>query len=217
MAAVHRESPASAPPLQPYIEPAAGMTFARNLFAFLSTDDSAGMDISINGYTAATLAGSSSLMTNTATAAPYNFTNASAPALSDPVVKQLDWNLYYEAVHNASALVSFGWDTHALAGVNPLFVEPPSTADWNRTAADLALQVRRGARSRRRGVPATAPPPSPPARLPRLRDPWLPRHRRRCDRPPGDLPVGCGDGDGLGAARGRRRQGPGGDVRPAGA
>jgi hypothetical protein len=126
--------------VQPYIEPAAGMTFARNIFAFLTTEDSAGMDISVNAYTSATLAASSSLMTNPASAAVYNFTNASNPALTDPVVQQLDWNLYFEAVHNASSLSQFGWDLHALSGQNPDFVEPASTADWNRTFADLALQ-----------------------------------------------------------------------------
>ena len=118
----------------------ADMIFARNLFAFLSTQDSAGMDISVNAYTNSTLAGSSSLMTNPATAAPYNFSATSVPALTDPVILELDWNLYYDAVHNASALAAYGWDTHAMSGVDPLFVEPASTTDWNRTAADLALQ-----------------------------------------------------------------------------
>jgi hypothetical protein len=116
-----------------------GIVFARNVFAFLSTQDSAGMDISVNAYTNATLADSSSLMANPATAVVYNFTPSSVPALTDPVIHQLDWNLYFSAVHNASSLLAFGWDAHALT-VDPLFVEPPSTTDWNRSKADLALQ-----------------------------------------------------------------------------
>jgi hypothetical protein len=123
--------------LQPYIEPAAQMVFARNVFAFLTTNDTFGMDLSVNGYTAATLAGSSSLMANPATAKVYNFTASSTPALDDPVIAQLDYNVYHATGHNISSLAQHGWDTHSL-DIDPAFVGAATPA-WQRTAADLAL------------------------------------------------------------------------------
>jgi hypothetical protein len=123
--------------LQPYIEPACSMTFARNVFAFLGTNDTAGMDLSVNDYTSATLAASSSLMKDPAKALVYNFTNATTPKLSDPVILELDYNLYHATGHNLSQLAAFGWDTHAV-DVDPGFAGA-ATAPWLRTVLDLDL------------------------------------------------------------------------------
>lgn len=124
---------------QPYIEPAASMTFARNVFAFLTTTDDFQMDISVNQYTSATLQQSCSIMTGGgALAAAYNFTNTTTPSLHDPVVLELDHNLYWQTGHNLSQLAAWGWDRNAIA-VDPLFVAP-AVNPWERTVSDLVLR-----------------------------------------------------------------------------
>ena len=97
--------------LQPYIEPAAAMTFARNVFAHVTAADT-GMDVSINAYTTGDLATSCSLMTDPRTAALYNFTNTTVPALATPVILEWDYNLWYDTGHDAAQVAAQGWDTH---------------------------------------------------------------------------------------------------------
>ncbi len=124
--------------LQPYIEPAAAMTFARNLFVHLTAPPPAQLDYSLNAYTASDLAHSCSLMASAAAAAVYNFTNTSVPALSTPVVAEFDHNLYWDAAHVAVPAGS-GWDSHSLTA-DPLLVgDAAGTPPWRRSAADLAL------------------------------------------------------------------------------
>jgi hypothetical protein len=124
--------------LQPYIEPAAAMTFARNLFVHLaSASPPALLDYSLNDYTASDLAHSSSLMTSAAAAA-YNFTNSTDPALSTPVVLSFDYNLYFDAAHTAVPQGS-GWDAHSVSADPLLAGDAAATPPWRRSAADLAL------------------------------------------------------------------------------
>lgn len=127
--------------IQPYIEPAAAMTFSRNIFAYVVSGEGAGspLDISLNPYTSSTLNGSSSLMTDPATAAIYNFTATTNPALTTPVILEFDFNVYWNCSHNSTPLPTptGPWDTHSLA-VDPLFVGT-STPPWQRTVLDLEL------------------------------------------------------------------------------
>ena len=121
--------------IQPYIEPAAAMTFARNVFAFLAPAGAPPLGISVNAYTAGTLATSCSIMEDRAQAAVYNFTAASVPSLATPVIAEWDYNLYFNASHGANA--SAPWDAHAVEA-DPGFVGA-ATPPWLRTVADLAL------------------------------------------------------------------------------
>ena len=124
--------------LQPYIEPSAGMVFSRNIFAHMRPADGAVLDVSVCDYTALDLAHSSSLMDDPAAQAVYNFTNATVPALSTPVVLEWDYNLYWDAAHNATPLGPGGaWDAHSIAA-DPLFVGD-ATPPWARGALDFAL------------------------------------------------------------------------------
>lgn len=128
--------------LQPYIEPAAAMTFARNLFVHLSSADPAALpqlDYSLNAYTAGTLADSCSLMADPAAAAVYNFSNASTPALTTPVMLEFDHNLYFDAGGHGAVPQGGGgqWDAHSVAA-DPLLAGA-ATPPWQRTHADLAL------------------------------------------------------------------------------
>jgi hypothetical protein len=122
--------------VQPYIEPAAAMTFARNVFAHVAPAAAPPLAVSVNAFTGGTLATSCSLMADPARAAVYNFSNASAPPLSAPVVLEWDHNLYWNCSH-AAAPVGGVWDTHAVAA-DPGFAGAATPA-WLRTAADLAL------------------------------------------------------------------------------
>ena len=124
--------------IQPYIEPAAAMTFARNIFAHLAPQNGGTLEYSLNAYTAGTLATSCSNMNSPAVAARYNFTNFSTPALSTPVILEFDHNLYFNASHAAVPQGS-GWDSHSVKA-DPMFVGSASVTPWSRTAADLALQ-----------------------------------------------------------------------------
>ena len=121
--------------VQPYIEPAAGMTFARNVFAQITPADTPPLGISTNDYTAATLAASCSIMQNPQQAAVYNFSESTTPALSTPVIAEWDCNLYFNVSHVPNA--SSPWDAHAVAA-DPQFVGA-ATPPWLRTVADLAL------------------------------------------------------------------------------
>jgi hypothetical protein len=121
--------------IQPYIEPAAGMTFARNIFAAIAPADAPPLGISINDYTAATLAASCSIMENAQQAAVYNFSATTTPSLSTPVIAEWDFNLYFNASHAPNA--SAPWDAHAVAA-DPQFVGA-ATPPWLRTVADLVL------------------------------------------------------------------------------
>ena len=121
--------------IQPYIEPAAAMTFARNVFAFVAPADAPPLAISVNAYTNGTLATSCSIMENARQAAVYNFTNATSPPLAAPVVLEWDFNLYWNCSHAAAPIGA--WDAHAVAA-DPAFVGA-ATPPWLRTVADLAL------------------------------------------------------------------------------
>ena len=121
--------------IQPYIEPAAGMTFARNVFAEITPADTPPLGISTNDYTAATLAASCSIMQNPQQAAVYNFSESTTPALSTPVIAEWDCNIYWDVSHMPNA--SSPWDAHAVAA-DPQFVGA-ATPPWLRTVADLAL------------------------------------------------------------------------------
>jgi hypothetical protein len=130
--------------LQPYIEPAAAMTFARNLFVHLTSPPDvppAPLDLSLNAYTAADLAHSCSLMADPAAAAVYNFTNATTPARTTPVMLEFDHNLYWQAGGHAAPGPPPGglpqWEAHSLAA-DPLLAGA-ATPPWQRSAADLAL------------------------------------------------------------------------------
>lgn len=129
--------------IQPYIEPAANMVFARNIFAYISTNDTTPLDISVNSYTTGVLANSSSLMHNPSTAKAYNFTAYSSPSINDPVMKLFDYNMYYNAGYNKSSLAPYNWDINSLQDVDPLFVGevsfPSAYTIWNLTYHDLAL------------------------------------------------------------------------------
>lgn len=120
--------------LEPYVEPAAAITFARNIFAFLATPDGTAMDVSVNALTRATLNTSCSAFP--AQLAAYNFSDATVPALSTPVVAELDYNIYWNASYNATKLAPF--DAHAVAA-DPHFVAAAATPPWRRAAADFAL------------------------------------------------------------------------------
>jgi hypothetical protein len=121
--------------LQPYIEPAAAMTFSRNVFAHIAPADASPLAISVNAYTNGTLATSCSIMENPRQAAVYNFTQSTVPALSTPVIQEWDFNLYFNASHVAAPVGA--WDAHAVAA-DPLFVGAATPA-WLRTVADLVL------------------------------------------------------------------------------
>jgi hypothetical protein len=77
-------------------------------------------------------------MASAAAAAVYNFTNATTPALSTPVILEFDYNLYWDTAHEGVPQGS-GWDTHSLSA-DPLLVgDAAGTPPWRRSAADLAL------------------------------------------------------------------------------
>ena len=121
--------------IAPYIEPAAAMTFARNIFANIVAADAPPLNISTNDFTAGTLATSCSIMEDPAQASTYNFSETTVPALSTPVILEWDYNLYWNASHGAAP---FGlWDTHAVAA-DPQFAGA-DTPPWLRSVADLAL------------------------------------------------------------------------------
>jgi hypothetical protein len=126
--------------LQPYIEPAGMMTIRRNVFAFLSPadGDGASLTIDVNGYTAADVLHSCSLLPGSNGA--YGFTNETVPRGSDPVILELDYNLYHNASHNASDLAPSNpdWDAHSVSA-DPQFVGQATPA-WLRTHLDLALE-----------------------------------------------------------------------------
>ncbi len=125
--------------LQPYIEPAAAMTFARNLFVHLtSAAPPALLDYSLNDYTGSDLAHSCSLMASAAAAAAYNFTNFTDPALTTPVILEFDHNLYFDAAH-AGIPPGSGWDAHSVSADPLLAGDAAATPPWRRSAADLAL------------------------------------------------------------------------------
>ena len=124
--------------LQPYIEPAAAMTFARNIFAHVVAADGGLLDLSLCDYTAADLAHSCSNMETPSLAAKYNFTNTTTPALSTPVILEFDYNMYWDCAHNATPQGGGGkWDGNAIAA-DPLFVGG-GALPWERTVLDLAL------------------------------------------------------------------------------
>jgi hypothetical protein len=127
--------------LQPYIEPAGMITFRRNLFAFLSSPDGgeAPLTIDVNSYTTGDVGHSCSLLPSRNDA--YNFSNSTTPKLTDPVILELDFNLYYNASHNASDLwpSNAAWDLHSIMQ-DPQFVGAATPA-WRRTHLDLDLEA----------------------------------------------------------------------------
>ena len=120
--------------LQPYVEPAAAMTFSRNIFACTATADGTKMDLSVNAFTYANL--STSCNSFPSLLAAYNFSATTTPSSSTPVILELDYNVYYNASYNVSALAPF--DSHSL-DADPQFVSAASTPPWRRTVADFAL------------------------------------------------------------------------------
>lgn len=120
--------------LQPYIEPAAAITFARNIFAGMATADGTPMDVSVNALTYANL--STSCSSFPALLAAYGFSASTTPSLSTPVILELDYNVYFNASYNASALAPY--DAHSL-NADPQFVSAASTPAWRHTVADFAL------------------------------------------------------------------------------
>jgi len=81
-------------------------------------------------------------MCNPQTAKVYNFTNATNPALTTPVILEFDYNLYWNCAHSAlPPQPGKPWDEHSIAA-DPLMVGesgPVAVAPWERVAADLAL------------------------------------------------------------------------------
>ena len=126
--------------LQPYIEPAGMMTISRNIFAFLAPADGDGgsLTIDVNAYTAGDVLHSCSLLPGSNGA--YNFSNTTVPRGSDPVILELDFNLYWDASHNASDLqpTNPAWDAHSVSA-DPQF-KGAATPAWLRTHLDLDLQ-----------------------------------------------------------------------------
>eukprot|EP00054_Salpingoeca_dolichothecata_P010827 m.60181 g.60181 ORF g.60181 m.60181 type:complete len:974 (+) comp19167_c0_seq2:54-2975(+) len=121
----------------PYIEPAANMKITSNIWFNLTTDDDAD-DFSVNDYTSATLRDSCSLFKDPNNIKIYNFTNTTSPSLNDPVVKELDFNLYYNTKHDIHQLSAQGWDLHALEA-DPGFLVNISHLPFALTHADFAL------------------------------------------------------------------------------
>merc|ERR1712110_371025 len=77
--------------MNPYIEPAANMVFAHNIFANIS----GASDFTVNQYTSATLANSGAWSKDTKLHQRYGFTNLTSPSLNDPVVKFWDYNMFF--------------------------------------------------------------------------------------------------------------------------
>eukprot|EP00937_MAST-01D_sp_MAST-1D-sp2_P000988 g988.t1 len=128
--------------LQPYLEPAANMVFARNVFANLTGSGGVALDLSTNDNTFATMAKSAKL----APFANYDF-EAGPPAgwpalaLTDPVLAELDYNVYFGVQgFDPSALQQRGFDLHA-STADPRLPRSAASlaAPWARTCSDYAL------------------------------------------------------------------------------
>ena len=77
-------------------------------------------------------------MGDPAAARAYNFSEATDPALSTPVILEFDHNLYFDCAHAAlPPQPGQPWDTHAVTA-DPLLVGE-ATPPWERSVQDLAL------------------------------------------------------------------------------
>jgi hypothetical protein len=123
----------------PYIEPAAQIVYRSNIFSNVSAAPGVKLDTTINSMTAGTLAHSGNL----APWKQFGFEKGPPPgwpplALTDPVVRELDYNTYYGVQgYNVSSLAPHGWDTHA-SEADPKLLRASDAAGtpWSHTCAD---------------------------------------------------------------------------------
>ena len=128
----------------PYLEPAANMVFARNVFANLTGSGGASLDISTNDNTFSTLAHSAKLQPFS----KYHFESGPPagrgwPALAptDPVVAELDSNTYFGVQgFDVTQLQQHGFDANASSADPRLRRSAASLArPWSRNCSDYAL------------------------------------------------------------------------------